>query len=99
MAIVVEEGKKSANVVGLLGWVVVLAVIGCSIYYIFFAAPQLVVIPATGTISTIAPITQLNLNPQQVIGSPAFTALTSTIVLPTPQSPAAVGRADPFIAP
>jgi hypothetical protein len=99
MAIVVEEGKKSANVMGLLGWLVVFVVIGCSIYYIFFAAPQLVVIPPTGNLSTIAPITQLNLNPQQVIGSPAFTALTSTIVLPTPQAPVSVGRPDPFIVP
>lgn len=100
MAIIVEEGgRKNGNIVGIIGWLVFLAAAAAAVYYIFFAQPALVPIPASGTIGTIAPIANVSLQPQSVIGAPAFQALTSTIPLPTPQGPAAVGRTDPFIAP
>jgi hypothetical protein len=99
MAIVVEEGEKRTNILGVIGWVVFLGVAGAAIYYVFFAQPQLVVIPSSGSLSAIAPITQISLHPETVVQAPAFQALKSTITLPTPQGPAAVGRADPFIAP
>jgi hypothetical protein len=59
----------------------------------------LVTIPASGTLGTIAPIAQTELHPETVMQSPAFQTLKSTIALPSPQGPAAVGRTDPFIAP
>lgn len=100
MAIVVEEsGRKNGNILGIAGWLVFLVIAAAAIYYIFFAQPQLVPIPASGTIGTIAPITQVSLQPQSVIGAPAFQALTSTIPQPTPQGPAAVGRPNPFVSP
>lgn len=100
MAIIVEEnGKKKSNLLGIVGWLVFLGVAAAAVYYIFFAQPELVAIPASGTIGTIAPITQVSLQPAVVIQGPAFEALTSTIPLPSPQGPAAVGRSDPFIAP
>lgn len=99
MAIIVEENKKKSNVLGIVGWLVFLAIIAAAIYYVFFAQPELVPIPAAGNLGTIAPITQLSLQPETVVQGPAFQALTSTIALPTPQGPAAVGRTDPFVAP
>lgn len=99
MAIIVEEGERKNNLLGIIGWLVFLGIAAAAIYYVFFAQPELVVLPSTGTIGTIAPITQSNIQPDTVTQSAAFTALHSTITLPTPQGPAAVGRPDPFIAP
>ena len=99
MAIIVDEGDKKSNLLGILGWVVFVVIAAAAIYYIFFAQPQLVAIPATGTLGTIAPIAKTAIQPNAVIQSPEFEALTSTVPLPTPQGPAPVGRTDPFIAP
>lgn len=99
MAIIVEEGEKKTNLFGIIGWLVFLGIAGAAVYYVFFAQPQLVVIPSTGSLSTITPITQTALQPNTVMQSAAFEALTSTIPLPTPQGPVAVGRPNPFIAP
>jgi hypothetical protein len=99
MAIIVEEEEKKSNLFGVIGWLLFLIIAGAAVYYVFFTQPQLVTIPATGTIGTIAPITQTALHPETVIQNPAFQALKSTIALPSPQGPAAVGRPDPFIAP
>ena len=99
MAIVVEEGEKNTNLLGILGWLVFLGIAGATIYYVFFAQPELVTIPSSGGLSNIAPITQISLHPETVVQAPAFQALKSTITLPTPQGPVAVGRPDPFIAP
>jgi hypothetical protein len=99
MAIVVEEGEKRPSILGFAGWFVFLLIAAAAVYYIFFAQPQLVAIPATGNLGTIAPLTQLQLDPTSVIQAPAFEALTSTIALPTPQGPAGVGRPNPFVSP
>jgi hypothetical protein len=99
MAIIVEEEKKKTNILGIAGWVVFIGLVLAVIYYIFFASPTLVVIPASGAISTIAPIANANLNPQGIVSSTQFESLQSNITLPTPESPASVGRANPFITP
>jgi hypothetical protein len=99
MAIIVDEGDKKTNLLGILGWIVFLAIAAAAIYYIFFAQPQLVVIPASGSLGTIAPIAQSAIQPDTVTQSAPFQVLTATIPLPTPQGPAAVGRTDPFVAP
>ncbi len=99
MAIIVEEEQKKSNLFSIIGWLMFLAIAGATIYYVFFAQPELVIIPASGTIGTIAPITQTALHPETVVQNPAFQALKSTITLPLAQGPAAVGRTDPFIAP
>ncbi len=99
MAIVIEEGKKRTDIFAIGAWLVFLALVAGAVYYIFFAQPELVVIPETGTLSNIAPITQLSLNPQSIVQGSIFQTLHSTIALPSPQGPAAVGRTNPFIAP
>jgi hypothetical protein len=99
MAIIVEEEQKKSNLFGVIGWLVFLAIAGAAVYYVFFAQPELITIPASGTIGTIAPIMQTALHPETVVQSSAFRALKSTITLPSPQGPATVGRPDPFIVP
>lgn len=100
MAIIVEEEKNKVNLIRLGGWLVILVVFGAAIYYVFFAAPELVIIAPPPSFSMIAPITQVALHPEDVLNSPAFTALkTPPFALPTPQGPAPVGRSNPFIAP
>ena len=100
MAIIVDEGgKKSGNILGIVGWLIFLGIAAAAAYYVFFAQPSLVVIPSGGNLSTIAPITQLALHPEAVIQNPAFQALHSSVSAPTPQGPAPVGRTDPFVAP
>ncbi len=99
MAIIVEEDKKGTNIFGIIGWLAFLGIAAAAVYYVFFTQPQLVVIPSTGNLSTIAPIAQNALDPGMVMQSAAFQALTSTVPLPTPQGPVSVGRTNPFIAP
>jgi hypothetical protein len=99
MAIIVEEEKKRSNLLGIAGWVVFLGIALASIYYIFFTAPALVPIEASGSLSIIAPIVTANIDPQSVVNGTQFKSLQSTITVPTPQSPNSVGRSDPFIAP
>ena len=99
MAIIVDEGEKKTNLLGIIGWVVFLVIAAGAIYYIFFAQPPLVAIPSSGALSTIAPIAETAIQPDVVMQSAAFEALTSTVPLPTPQGPVPVGRTNPFIAP
>ncbi len=84
---------------GILGWVGFLVVIIATIYYVFFAAPQLITITPTAGLSAIAPIANVNLNPEDVINSKVFQGLHSPIPAPSPAGPAGVGRVNPFIAP
>jgi|SRR6185437_1752671 len=99
MAIIVEEEKRKSNIGMIVGWVVILGIVGAAVYYVFFAAPELIEIPATGALSTIAPIAQVSLHPEDVINSAGFTALKPGIPNPTSTGPSAVGRTNPFIAP
>jgi hypothetical protein len=99
MAIIVEENERKSNIFGIVGWLVFLIIVGAAVYYVFFAQPELVAIPASGNLGEIAPITQVALHPETVVQGAAFQALTSTIPLPSPSGPASVGRPDPFIAP
>ncbi len=99
MAIIVDEGEKKGNVLGIFGWLIFLGIVAATVYYVFFAQPQLVPVTASGSLSAIAPIAQLALHPESVVQGPAFQSLVSSVPLPTPQGPAAVGRSNPFIAP
>jgi hypothetical protein len=99
MAIVVEEGEKKTNILGIMGWLVFLGIAAAAVYYVFFAQPELVTISSSGSLSTIAPITQVSLQPDAVMKDAAFQALKTTISLPTAQGPASVGRTNPFVAP
>lgn len=100
MAIVVEEERSRVNIVSLAGWVVVIGVVAVAAYFLFFAAPQLVAITPPADYQDISPAVGFTLQPQDVLNSAAFQALTPpSFPLPTPQGPASVGRTNPFIAP
>lgn len=101
MAIIIEEEKNRSGILRILGWIVILCLVIAAIYYVFFAAPQLVIIAPSGNLSTITPIVQSDLSPTTVLNSPAFRALNpappSAVVSTSTNSPG--GRPNPFIAP
>ncbi len=101
MAIIIDEEQqyKKSSFMRLLTWVGFIIIVIVAAYYIFFKAPDSVTITPTGAIGTIAPIAQSSFNPNEVTNSAVFQGLKSTITLPTPQGPAALGRPNPFIAP
>ena len=100
MAIIIEEDKKKSNIVAILGWLAVIGVLGAGVYYLFFAAPEFVVITPPTNLQYIAPISQVSLSPDDVLKSASFQLLKPpSFPLPTPQGPTAVGRTNPFIAP
>ncbi len=98
MAIVVEEEKSRANPGRLFGWLGVIVILAVAVYYILFAAPELVVIPPPAGFATIAPISSASLHPEDVLNSPTFRALSQpSFSLPTSTGPAGVGRPNPFL--
>jgi hypothetical protein len=100
MAIIVEEEKKgSRHMFSLVGWVVFLLIAAAAVYYIFFASAPAVVLPSTGSLSAIAPLTQSAVQPQDVENSAALQALHTTVAVPTSTGPASVTRPNPFLAP
>ncbi len=99
MAIVVEEEKRQSHIFSIVGWLAFLAVAAAGVYYIFFAAPESVTLPASGGLSVLAPLTQSAVQPQDVENSAALQALHTTIVSPTSTGPTSVGRQNPFLAP
>jgi hypothetical protein len=93
MAIVVEQEQKSRQgLVGLIIWGVVFAIIAIAVYYVFFKRPDLVDV-ATPTASDTAALSQIRLEPDEVINSPDFQALRSYV---QPLEPQPGGRSNPF---
>lgn len=100
MAIIVEEEKKGADYLRIFGWVAVIGVVGAAAYYLFFTAPELVIIQPPADFQVITPISQISLHPEDILNSPGYQSLKApTFSLPTQQGPGAVGRSDPFITP
>lgn len=100
MAIIVEEEKNGVNLVRLLGWLGVLGVIASAVYYVFFAAPELISIKPPENFTNITPIAAITLHPENVLNSQTFNALKPPpFPLPTAKGPAGVGRANPFVSP
>jgi len=97
MAIIVNEEKSRTNLISLLGWLGILAAVGAAVYYIFFAAPELVIIAPSGNLGAIAPIASITIHPEDVINSPAFQALQAQIPPPSATGPALIGRTNPFL--
>lgn len=99
MAIVIEEEKKTSNILAFLGWIVVLAIIVAAVYYIFFVEPPSAVILPTGTLQSVGSLPVASVNPQDVVNNDEFQSLKQYISEPTSTGPAPLGRQDPFIAP
>jgi hypothetical protein len=99
MAIVIEEEKSRTNIMGIAGWLVFLAIAAAAIYYIFFAPAASIVIVPPANLASIAPLSQLTINPQNVTTNQLFQSLQQYVPSSTAQSAAAVGRANPLVPP
>jgi len=98
MAIIIEEEKDRSNLTRLIGWLAIFVIIIAAIYYVFFAAPQLVIIAPSDSISTIEPIANQTINASDILDSPAFKALAPSTIPPVATTTTG-GRLDPFITP
>ncbi len=96
MAIIVEEEKTKVNILKIVMWVALLAIIGVAVYYIFFAEPQLVEFAVPPAFLNINPLATVSLNPDEVINGQAFQALKPYVTPPTPGNS---GRPNPFAPP
>jgi predicted transcriptional regulator len=99
MAIIIEEEKKKSHIFTVAGWLAFLAVAAVAVYYIFFSSPQAALLPSSGGLSAIAPLTQSAVQPQSVENSAALQALHTTITAPTSTGPTPKMRPNPFLAP
>lgn len=94
MAIIVEEEKNKIGLVSILTWAAVLVIIGVTVYYIFFAKPEIIEVAVPSNFKNITPLSQIKLNPEDVINNPVFQSLKQYVSSPKVQS---VGRANPFL--
>lgn len=96
MAIVIEEERKQSAgaVVGAVMWIVMLALIGAAVYYVFFKQPDLIEIAAPPGFRDTARLSELELNPQEVLESAAWKNLRPYI---TPVLRTDTGRQNPFL--
>lgn len=98
MAIIIEEEKKNGTggILTIITWLVILGAIGGAVYYVFFAQPQLVgKITAPAGFQNTQQLSQITLNPQDLLQSPSFQALKQYV---TPLEPATTGKPNPFLA-
>ncbi len=94
MAIVIEEKRNSSGIINFLIWLVILGIIGASVYYIFFKNPELVEFTAAPSFKDVQQLSKITLNPGDSINNPAFQALKQYITVTTPENP---GRSNPFM--
>ncbi|MDO8536845.1 MAG: hypothetical protein Q7R94_01205 [bacterium] len=95
MAIIIEEEGGKINIVRVITWIAILAIIVIAVYYVFFAQPQLVEIAVPPTFRNIETIAKgIGLKPDEIIGGPAFRSLQPYITLPVPGN---AGRPNPFL--
>lgn len=96
MAIIVEEERSRPSIIAVLMWLMVLIIVAVAVYYIFFVQPQVVDIGVPSNFQNIDPLAEINLNPEDVIGSSGFQSMKQYV---TPPVPGNAGRANPFVAP
>lgn len=83
------------SLLGILGWLIILAVIALAAYFVFFREPQTVEYLPKGFEYTEG-ISSLDLNPAIITTNPEFTKRNDRV--PSPERPP-VGRSNPFLAP
>ena len=98
MAIVVEEERRhGVNIVNILIWVVILAIVVASVYYVFIKKPQTIPQFLTPTqFKNTAELSKVQLDSQDVVNNPLFRILKAPPQASTVQ---ATGRPNPFLAP
>ena len=95
MAIVVEEKSKGGvGFFGVLIWLLVLVLVAIAGYYIFFANPDLIELQVPAGLERTQQLSQLSLDPKEVLESPGFKNLQSYI---TTDPQGVFGRVNPFL--
>lgn len=95
MAIVVEEERRSSvNIIGVMMWGLVLVAIGLSAYYLFFKRPELIPITVPANFENAESLSNIQLNPEEVLDSPTFKALKTLV---NPVKPEGVGKSNPLL--
>jgi hypothetical protein len=95
MAIVIEQEKRKINWFSLASVLLLVVVIGVSIYYLFFASTPLVEKVAPARLQSIQELSLIKLQPEAVISSPYFQVLKQ-YVNPIEIQSGAVGKINPF---
>ena len=96
MAITFEEENKKINWPMILGILVIIALIGMAIIYLFFISPQKAEILVSPKLQNISEVSKINLNFEQLTNSEAFKNLKSIIIFNVP-SPENIGKTNPFL--
>lgn len=96
MAIVIEEENRGGGHWGsLIAWLLVIAVLGVALYYIFFKKPQLVDVVTPENFQNIEQISTLTrLDQNAIVNTKEFQSLQSYA---NPLAPETGGRANPFL--
>ena len=81
---------------GIVVWLVILASVGASVYYVFFKRPELVEIATPANLRSTEELSKIKLSPEEIVSNPNFQVLKSYAV---PLSVVGGGRANPFLAP
>lgn len=95
MAIIVEEKRNRGGLVNFLIWIVILAVIAASVYYIFFKNPDLIEFTASPSFRNLQQLSQISINPGELINNPQFQTLKQYVTVTPSQS---IGRSNPFVS-
>jgi hypothetical protein len=99
MAIIIEEEKKTSGILTVLGWLAIFAIIIAAVYFIFFVSPQAAIIVPSANLKNIGPISQVNLNAQDIVNSAEFQSLKQYISPTSTFGNVSVGRSNPFVSP
>ncbi|MEK7636058.1 MAG: hypothetical protein AAB405_03140 [Patescibacteria group bacterium] len=70
MAIVIEEEKREINWYALIVAVVVIAIIGTAVYFLFFVKPELAEVVVPSRLKELSEIVKIKLNPADVFENP-----------------------------
>lgn len=98
MAVILEEKRKGAAIINILSWLFILFVIFVAVYYIFFQNPEKIDVRIPPSFENVQKIveTQVNIDPEAIINSPAFEKLRQYVDLPE-APPDNFGRNNPFV--
>jgi flagellar basal body-associated protein FliL len=70
MAIIIEEEKKELNWYALIVVLVIVAVIGITAYFLFFAKPELAEVVIPNHLKELPEIVKIKLNPADIFENP-----------------------------
>jgi len=99
MAIVVQSEQGSRlNLIGIVGWMVVIFIVGIAAYYLFFKQPDLIAFTVSPErreeFDTVKKISELGLDPGKISKHPLWSGRTRQISI---ELPGTMGKNNPFL--